>query len=96
MKPLKEVCVGRRCCYDKEIPWHQWVASPALGYGPPRHTLTGRGVVPSGQPLVLWVTLAYFSIPTFLGGMVIAVCAFALLPTKILCPSEICPCQCHS
>ena len=30
------------------------VASPALGYGPPGHTLTGRGVVPSGQPLVLW------------------------------------------
>ena len=55
MKPLVEVCVGRHCCYDKEIPWHQWVASPALGYGPPGHTLTGRGVVPSGQPLVLWV-----------------------------------------
>ena len=55
MKPLKEVCVGRRCCYDKEIPWHQWVASPALGYGPPGHTLTGRGFVPSGQTLVLWV-----------------------------------------
>ena len=57
MKPLIEVCVGRHCCYDKEIPWHQWVASPALGYHPPGHTLTGRGVVPSGQPLVLWVKL---------------------------------------
>ena len=22
MKPLIEVCVGRHCCYDKEIPWH--------------------------------------------------------------------------
>ena len=35
--------------------WSQWVASSALGYGPPSHTLVGRGVVPSGQPLVLWV-----------------------------------------
>ena len=30
----------------------------ALGYGPPPgHTLVGREVVPSGQPLVLWVFL---------------------------------------
>ena len=65
MKPLIEVCVyvpwGReimtRKCYDKEIPWHwndgtwwnQWVASSALGYGPPGHTL------------VLWVVLLRIS-----------------------------------
>ena len=53
--------------YDKEMLWqgnplalewwNQWGASSALGYGPPGHTLVGRGVVPSGQPLVLWVNL---------------------------------------
>ena len=65
---------GMRICsmgpgdYDKEMLWqgntlalewwNQWVASSALGYGPEGHTLVGRGVVPSGQPLVLWVILA--------------------------------------
>ena len=64
---------GMRICsmgpgdYDKEMLWqgnplalewwNQWVASSALGYGPEGHTLVGRGVVPSGQPLVLWVVV---------------------------------------
>ena len=41
----------------RKSPWHQWVASPA--------TLTGRGVVPSGQPLVLWVKLVLYLIHQF-------------------------------
>jgi len=47
-----EVCVGRHCCYDKEIPWHRDDATNGL-----LAPLTGRGVVPSGQPLVLWVLI---------------------------------------
>ena len=62
MNPLIEVCVyvpwGQeimaRKCYDKEIPTH-W-DNGTNGLLAPL-TLVGRGVVPSGQPLVLWVKL---------------------------------------